>query len=227
MPVSKEYVVLLHGLARTDSSMKKLAKYLEDLDYCVINHYYPSTTDTVESLAQSEIPKALFQCPKDVRIHFVTHSMGAILLRYYLSQNSIENLGRVVMLGPPNKGSQVVDKLGRVPGFKLLNGPAGMQLGTTIESLPITLPPANFDLGVIAGTKSINLLLSLILPRPNDGKVSVENTKVVGMSDHLVLPVTHTFMMNNDKVISEVVNFLQEGSFSEPLIACRVKQLIE
>ena len=98
--------------------------------------------------------------------------MGGILVRQYLLLNTIENLGHVVMLGPPNKGSQVVDKLYKVPGFKLINGPAGMQLGTGELSVPNILGPANFKVGIIAGTRSINLILSSMLPNPDDGKVS-------------------------------------------------------
>ena len=117
------------------------------------------------------------------------------------------------MLGPPNKGSQVVDKMHSFPGFKLFNGPAGMQLGTGELSIPNTLGPANFDVGIIAGTQSINLILSLMLPNPDDGKVSVENTKLEGMLDHITLSTTHTLMMRNSVVIEQVIHFLRYGAF--------------
>ncbi len=139
--------------------------------------------------------------------------MGGILLRQYLYKNQIQNLGRVVMLGPPNKGSQVVDKLSDMPGFKMLNGPAGMQLGTGKSGITHCLGPANFELGIIAGTQSLNPILSLMLPSPNDGKVSVDSTKIEGMKDHIVMPVTHTFMMTNEKVIQQVLFFLKHGCF--------------
>lgn len=117
------------------------------------------------------------------------------------------------MLGPPNKGSQVVDNLSNVPGYQFINGPAGLQLGTGKESLPNALGAVNYEVGVIAGTKSINLMLSQYLPNPDDGKVSVENTKLEGMKDHLTVPATHTFMMNNKKVIQQVLYFLEHGVF--------------
>jgi triacylglycerol esterase/lipase EstA (alpha/beta hydrolase family) len=215
MPVSKECVILLHGLARTDRSMHRLADALEKAGFFTVNYHYPSTKSTVEALAEEEIPKALCLCPKNSKIHFVTHSMGGILVRQYLSRNTLETLGRVVMLGPPNQGSEVVDSLKSFPGFKLINGPAGMQLGTQKPNLPKRLPSVDFELGVIAGSRSINLILSLILPWPNDGKVSVENTKVVGMSDHIVLPVTHPFMMRNKQVIEQVITFLKQGAFKK------------
>lgn len=210
---AKDCVVLLHGLARTESSMSTLATALISNEYKVVNQGYDSRNLKIESLSKAAIPKALKKCQNSHSIHFVTHSMGGILIRYYLSKHSITNLGRVVMLGPPNKGSHVVDKMGDFPGFEFINGPAGMQLGTDSSSLPNSIGPAKFDLGIIAGTKSINLILSTQLPNPDDGKVSVENTKVEGMNDHISMPVTHTFMMRNKGVISQVLHYLKNGNF--------------
>ncbi len=193
--------------------MTKLAKALECAGYLTINVNYPSTQYKVEKLAAVVIAKALAICPKAAKINFVTHSMGGILVRQFLSNNVIKNMGRVVMLGPPNKGSQVVDKLGNIPGFKLINGPAGMQLGTTKQSVPNSLGPVDFDLGIISGTRSINPILSLMIPKPNDGKVSVDSSKVAGMVDHIELPVTHSFMMTNEAVIAQAIYFLAHGRF--------------
>ena len=119
------------------------------------------------------------------------------------------------MLGPPNQGSEVVDKMANVPGFNFINGKAGMQLGTGLDSIPNALGDADFDVGTIAGTSSINLILSFLVPGEDDGKVSVENTKLKGMNDHLVMPVTHTFMMSNKNVISQTIYFLQNGKFNK------------
>jgi pimeloyl-ACP methyl ester carboxylesterase len=213
--VAEECVILLHGLARSNSSMKKLANALNNSGYHTINDGYPSTSYKIDKLAKDAIAKALTKCPKEATIHFVTHSMGGILVRQYLRLNAINNLGRVVMLGPPNKGSHVVDKLHKMPGFKLINGPAGMQLGTGELSVPNQMGSAKFEVGIIAGTRSINLILSLMLPNPDDGKVSVENTRLEGMSDHIELPVAHPFMMNNKEVIRQVMHFLKHGAFSQ------------
>ena len=193
--------------------MEKIARVLKERGYLTVNVNYPSTKYSIDKLAQNTISKALKQCPKHTKIHFVTHSMGGILVRQYLRENCIKNIGRVVMLGPPNKGSQVVDKMSNVLGFKLMNGPAGMQLGTNLTSVPNTLGAADFELGIIAGTQSISPLLSLMLPKPNDGKVAVENTKLEGMTDCIELPVTHTFMMNNKSVIAQTLHFLENGRF--------------
>ena len=208
-----ESVILLHGLARSDRSMQKMERALSEHGYCVQNVRYESTRHDIETLAPQAIEPALAACAGRP-VHFVTHSLGGILVRQYLSQKQVENLGRVVMLGPPNKGSEVVDKLSDFPGFHFIHGDAGLQLGTGATSVPNQLGAANFDLGVIAGTRSINLILSSMIPGTDDGKVSVENTKLEGMRDHLEMAVTHPFMMQNDAVIAQVVNYLENGEFS-------------
>ncbi|MZR61434.1 triacylglycerol lipase [Alcanivorax sp. DP30] len=213
---TQDSVILLHGLARTARAMTKMEKALTEHGYTVINQGYPSTRHDIPELAAQTLPKALAQCPNTGSIHFVTHSMGGILLRQYLSQNTIPRLGRAVMLGPPNQGSEVVDHLGGWAPFRWVNGPAGSQMSTAPDSLPGNLGPVDFSLGVIAGNRTVNLLLSTMLPGPNDGKVTVERTKVKGMHDHLVLPVTHPFMMRNETVIEQVRIFLATGAFDYP-----------
>lgn len=208
-----ECVILLHGLARSAHSMDKIAQRLTDEGYRVLNIDYPSRAYSIEELAEQTITDALAQCG-DLPVSFVTHSMGGILVRQFLSNHSIENLNKVVMLGPPNKGTEIVDKLSHLPGFSFVNGEAGAQLGTGALSLPNQLGKANFDVGIIAGTQSINLLLSSLIPDTDDGKVSVESTKVDGMNDHIEMPTTHVFMMRNDDVIKQVICYLKQGKFN-------------
>lgn len=212
-------VILLHGLARTADSMSVIESSLQDDGYRVVNIGYPSRTQKIEWLAIDAVESSIEACGNDIQqIHFVTHSLGGILVRYYESVNRLEDLGRVVMLAPPNQGSEVVDNWKDVPGYELLNGPAGMQLGTDPESLPLKLGPVSFELGVIAGTRTLNPILSLSLPNPDDGKVSVERTKVEGMTDFILMPHTHTFIMRADSVIHQIRNFLAHGQFDhEPV----------
>jgi len=206
-------VILLHGLARTSSSMTVMEERLLEQGYHVINDGYPSRDASIEELAEIAIAPAIQICNDYDEINFVTHSLGGILVRQYLSRHEIPKLKHVVMLGPPNQGSEVVDKLNKIPGFQFINGDAGLQLGTSDLSVPNKLGPANFDVGIIAGTQSINLILSTFIPGVDDGKVSIESTKLEGMNDHLEMATTHTFMMKNKKVLEQVTHYLSNGKF--------------
>jgi pimeloyl-ACP methyl ester carboxylesterase len=208
-------VILLHGLCRTSHSMLKMEKVLTETGYKVRNVDYPSRTASVQKLADDAIGKTVRDCRRDgaTKIHFVTHSLGGILVRSYLARHSIPSLGRVVMLAPPNQGSEVVDKLGWLFLFKIINGPAGNELGTDKNSTPNKLGPANFRGGVIAGDCSINWINSLFIPGRDDGKVSVDRTKLAGMSDHIVIHATHPFIMHNREAIRQTLHFLQAGNF--------------
>jgi pimeloyl-ACP methyl ester carboxylesterase len=194
--------------------MEKIADSLTQAGYFVVNHDYPSTSDPIEELAPKAIREAVGNCAEDSTIHFVGHSLGGILVRYYLEHFELDRLGRVVMLGPPNQGSEVVDALGGIPGFKLLNGPAGLQLGTKSSSIPKSLGPAGFEVGIIAGTRTINIILSMFLPNPDDGKVSVASTRLEGMADHFTVPATHPFLMKNKEAIRQTIHFLRLGRFT-------------
>jgi pimeloyl-ACP methyl ester carboxylesterase len=213
--LAQEYVVLLHGLCRTSRSMEPMRKALVQAGYCVTNLDYPSRTATIEELGESVVGSALADCRARgaARIHFVTHSLGGILVRSYFARHSAHDLGRVVMLGPPNQGSEVVDRLGSWPLFSLINGPAGRELGTSPGSLPNRLGAPSFCVGIIAGNRSIHRINSLLIPGPDDGKVSVERTKLSGMADHIVISATHPFIMRNRKVIHQTMEFLQNGKF--------------
>jgi pimeloyl-ACP methyl ester carboxylesterase len=208
-----ECVALLHGLWRSENSMNKMKDALVDAGYRVFNVPYESTEETVDVLAEKAVKQGLDGCSGASTVHFVTHSMGGILIRQYLENHDIPQLGRVVMLGPPNQGSEAVDRFASWPAYAWITGPAGLQLGTAEDSVPRNLGPVDFDLGIIAGTRTLSPIVSLTLPGKDDGKVSVDATRVEGMRDFLVLPTTHVFMMRNKKVIAQVEYYLGHGQF--------------
>jgi triacylglycerol lipase len=213
-----ECVVLLHGLARTASSFNTMQEALEEDGYLTANIDYPSREHEIAALADKAVGEGLATCRagEDVeKIHFVTHSLGGILVRQYLSTKTVDELGRVVMLGPPNQGSNAVDDLVHVPGFDWLNGPAGHQLGKGEGSVPLALGPVDFELGVIAGNRTIDPITSAVLENPDDGRVSVEDTKVEGMDDFIIVEHSHAFMMRMKKPIELTKKFLRTGSFRD------------
>ncbi len=210
-------VVLLHGLARSSYSMQKMQTALDKAGFSTCNIDYPSTEHPIETLALHFVLPEIKACfgSLDSEIDFVTHSMGGILVRYLALHDQLPRIGRVVMLSPPNGGSEVVDKLGHWWLFKKMNGPAGGELGTSTSSLPLQLGAATFDVGIITGSRTVNPILSFLINGRDDGKVSVENAKLEGMTDFLVVPVSHPFIMENQKVISHALYFLQHGFFTE------------
>jgi pimeloyl-ACP methyl ester carboxylesterase len=213
---SDECVILLHGLGRTSLSMKKLEKNLEKKGYLVWNEGYPSREKTIEELA-SVVGEGIGQCRKKEarKVHFVTHSLGGILVRQYFQDHNVPEARRVVMLGPPNHGSGITDRHRDAWWYKEATGPAGQQLGTGPDSLPNRLAPLTLEIGIIAGTSGGDLFSSAFKDA-NDGKVSVESTKLGEMKDFLVVDTGHTFIMNSDDVIGQVLFFLKEGRFNRP-----------
>lgn len=215
-PDTTEAVILLHGLARTRWSMKIAERFLRKKGYVAVNMGYPSRKKNIETLSNTVISKAILNCRNQgaETIHFVTHSMGGILVRHFLEHQDITGLGRVVMLSPPNHGSEVVDRLKHLKLFKWMNGPAGQELGTDEKSVPSQLPEPGFDLGIITGDRSVNPLLSHLIPGKNDGKVSVESARLKKIKDFLVVHRAHSFIMNDPKVLEQAHRFLCTGRFN-------------
>lgn len=214
-----QLVVLLHGLAREPSSMEKLAVALAEQGFEVCNVGYPSTEYPIEQLTRESVLPAVERCIGETPrpVNFVTHSMGGILVRQLRADAPQLEIGRVVMLGPPNQGSEIVDKLAGLDPLHLIATPAGLQLGTTPDAVPVALGPIDFETGIIAGTRTISPILSaFILSGDDDGTVSVASAKIEGMRDFLLVPAVHPFLMNHKQTIHQTIHFLEYGSFAHP-----------
>ncbi len=205
--------------------MRPMAEALQTAGFTTANVDYPSQAGPVEEIAPLAVGTGLEQC-RDTgahRIHFVTHSIGGILLRYQNEHSSIPDLGRVVMLGPPNQGSEPIAKTRDRPGFAMVIGDPGAQLGTSSDSMPSQLGPVDFELGVIAGTGTINIFASAMLPNPDDGKVSVASTRVEGMDDFLIVGNSHHYITRSKVVIRNTESFLKTGNFLDADKAATLK----
>ena len=210
-----ECVIVLHGMGRTKYAMRKVEHELADAGYTVWNRSYPSTRKPIEALAVEHISRGLEYCRQAgaQKVHFVTHSLGGILVRYYLQDHTIETLDKIVMLSPPNRGSEIADNLKNWKLYQWTMGPAGQQLGTDANSLPNTLDKIDASVGIITGNSSSDPWFSPFIPGEDDGKVSVKSARLAEMTDFLVVEAGHTFIMSNRSVLEQIRHFLQKGTF--------------
>ncbi len=213
-PNNTECVILLHGMGRTAFSMNSMESYLKEHGYQTISHNYPSTSQTIEQISKNIVPKFVRECNANAtKIHFVTHSLGGIITRYYLQSNHLPEGSRVVMLSPPNKGSEIADRFHDSTWYRWLTGPPGQQLTTDSNSLPNNLKPISYEVGIISGRNTLEPWFSRLIPGEDDGKVSVESAKLPEMKDFLVVDHAHTFIMKSNKVKLQVLNFIKNGNF--------------
>lgn len=215
---AREPVVLLHGLALNAATMKHIARELKDAGFRTCRIDYPSRDYPIDTLAARYVLPKVRRCLGDDtgRVHFVTHSMGGIIARRLeelVDSTHAFRMGRVVMIAPPNQGSTVVDKLEGTTLLKLWGGPAGHELGTDSASMPNRLGRPGFEFGVIAASRSIEPWLSVLIPGRDDGKVSVEQTKLEGMRDFIEIPSTHTLILWDDEAARQAARFLRDGAF--------------
>lgn len=208
-----ETVIIFHGIARSSDHMKPLAKALQHEGFEVYNLDYPSTDFPLETLRdhmQRKISPILQDADK---VHFVGYSMGGLLTRAILSKKIPNNLGHVVLIGTPNHGSEVADFLKNNWFYQKIYGPAGQQLTTKNLETENLFKPIDYSLGVIAGNATIDPISSWIIPNDDDGKVSIQSTKIAGMRDHITISSSHTFFPSNKEAQAQTIYFLKHGFF--------------
>lgn len=210
---NREIVILLHGIGRTKRSMNHLEKFIRDAGYHTHNIDYPSRKKSIRNLSKDLIHEitSFINIP-NLTVHFVAHSMGGLVTQEILSQHPIAHLGKIVLIGTPIHGSEIADVLQNNLLYRWYYGPAGLELTTrALKDIPRDSFPAK--VGVIAGDLSLSPIAHFFMPKHHDGRVSVASTQFTQMKDHIVLPVDHTFMMSNAKVMTQVVYFLKWGKF--------------
>jgi len=220
---TQDGVVLLHGISRTARSFRKIQAALEGSGFATLNQDYASRRKALEALAE-DIHPAIQQFADgiDGSVHFVCHSMGGLLARVYIARYRPIRLGRVVMLGTPNSGSEIADRLRHFRAYRAFFGPAGQQLGTQRnEAVNALFPPVDYPVGIISGNRSIDPVAGTMLPKPHDGRVSVANTRLDGMTDHVVVAASHPWLVRNSVAIGQTIAFLQGGKFIPSTVITR------
>lgn len=212
---NKHHVILLHGMYRTNVAMRPVDRFLKNLGYSTSNISYPSTEYDIETLVNDYLIPELnkYKDQQGITLHFATHSMGGILVRYYLKHHSVPNLGNVVMIAPPNKGTPLAELFEDSEWVNTKSGPSKIQLGANKASWVNQLGAANFDVGIIAGNENNNIITDIILPGEDDGVVSVESTKLDKMKDFITIPAKHYRLRSNVTVLQQVAHFLKYGKF--------------
>ena len=220
---TQDGVVLLHGISRTALSFRKMQLALERAGFATLILDYESRRKALEGLAEDIDPAIQrFADRIDGSVHFVCHSMGGLLARVYIARHRPKHLGRVVMLGTPNSGSEIAERLKNFGVYRAFFGPAGQQLGTRRDAaIDALFPPVDYPVGIIAGNRSIYPIASRFLPRPHDGRVSIANTKLEGMADHVVVAASHPWLVRNSVAIAQTIAFLREGKFNPSDVVTR------
>ena len=221
-PGPGDYVITLHGLGHTRSSFRWMSRRLQGAGYHVLNVGYPSRRKPLASLADEHVAPVVASILRSAtarRIHFVAHSLGCIVTRQFLDGltgdgNGMSRLGRVVMLAPPNQGSEILDAFGGRWWARAMLGPVSAELLTSETSPVRRLGPARLETGILMGNRPLIPCFRKLLDGQSDGIVRVEGGQLDGAADFFVLPVDHTLFVRRKLVFDQVVEFLKHGRFA-------------
>lgn len=213
-PMSGKAVVLVHGIIRSSKSFANMQRRLQQEGYHVFGFDYPSTRVTIDDSA-AYLERVVESLEGIDEINFVVHSMGGLVVRAYLGKGHDERIGRVVMIGVPNRGARMADHLKGVPLFKAVFGPAGQQLVSDPAGFPSTLATPDAEFAVIAGGRGNIRGYNPLIPGDDDGTVSVSSTRLPGAADFIMVPGIHSFLMNHTECVDCTVRFLKTGRLRE------------
>lgn len=213
---NNDYIVILHGLRRSLKHMKKISAALHKENYNILQISYPSTLYPLDELIKmvlEEIGKYISINDKKIKVHFVGHSLGGLIIRGLIKNNFIYNLGRIVMIGTPNQGNIFADYFTGYGIFEYLHGPVSEQLISDQKEFKHLFGEIRSELGIIAGNKVGNYYLGYLLQDANDGRVCVCDTILKGSKEHIIIHESHDELQTNPTVIQKTVNFIKNGKF--------------
>lgn len=209
-PMKGKAVILLHGIIRSSKSFPKMRARLREEGYHVVGFDYPSTQISIPEAA-AFLDRVVKSMPEVEEINFVVHSMGGLVVRAWLAGYEDERIGRMVMLGTPNQGACMADKLQRNILYKALYGPAGQQLVSGDESFIAKLPVPEFEFAIIAGARGEEIGWNPLIPGDDDGTISVECSRLPGATDFSTVYCLHSFLMNDAHAVDQTARFLTTG----------------
>lgn len=221
-PMQGRVVMLLHGLVRSRKSMEGLGSYLrEESDFTVINVSYASTRHELDQHAAALARVIENLDPRVTEINFVAHSLGNLVIRRYLADQTNAGQGRspdprikrIVMLAPPNNGARLAERFRHNQIFKAIWGKSGVELASSWVELEQQLATPACEFGIIAGGRGEPTGNNPLLPGDDDFVVSVEETRLPGASDFSLVPAAHALIMDQPLVQERVLRFLREGYF--------------
>lgn len=226
-PMSGTAVIVLHGIIRTSKSMQRMIVALREDGYTVVPFDYPSTRVQIQQSADY-LQEVVTGLDGIGQIHFVTHSMGGLVVREWAGRHGDSRVGRLVMLGTPNLGAQMADRLESNLLYRFLFGQAGQQLGSDPQGFVTALPTPGFEFAVIAGQAGNPEGYNRLVPGDDDGTVSVASTRLPGAVDFFAVEGLHSFLMNHPEVIDSTRRFLKRGCLRkngqrQPIVAAAVQ----
>ncbi|MEO2031531.1 MAG: alpha/beta fold hydrolase [Planctomycetaceae bacterium] len=210
--MSGRAVILVHGLIRSARSFDRMAKTLNSEGCTVVRFDYPSTRDSIPASADC-LAQVIRSLEGIDTIDLVVHSMGGVILRCYLRDFGDARIRRAVMLGVPNHGAKLADRLHTNPVYRAVYGPAGQQLTSEEEGLIADLPIPDCEFGIIAGGRGAVKGFNPLLNGDNDSTVTVRSARLKGATDFMLQPVIHSFLMSDQRCVTAVDTFLKHGRF--------------
>ncbi|MFM7183665.1 MAG: esterase/lipase family protein [Planctomycetota bacterium] len=210
-------VILLHGLGEGRASMRPIAEHLrKTLDATVLLFGYASTAADLEAHGRA-LGEVVASLPPEAPVSFVGHSLGNLVVRRWMAlagQDDLARVTRMVMLGPPNQGSALARRIGTVVLLAALSEGAARDLVVKWPQVEpqLAVPPCEF--GIVAGGRGDGLGFSPMLAGDDDAIVRVEETRLAGAEDFLLVPVNHAAMLDDRRVKRATESFLRCGRFA-------------